>query len=253
MSYLISELKSKDLFSGHSQIYAAFRPTYPEALYDFIFSFCKEKQNTWDCATGNGQIAKRLANTFESVIATDISEQQLANAPELPNVKYLISSAEETLLPDNSFDLITVGQALHWFQTDRFFREVQRVGRTGGVFAAWGYAHLQINSDVDAIVTDYYNNVVGQYWDPARRLVESRYSTISFPFKLIETPDFFIETEWTARHLLGYLESWSATQAYIKAQHRNPVSELGQRIAPLWPEEKTLPVSFPIFLKMGLL
>lgn len=245
-------MKNKDLFSGHSEIYATFRPTYPESLYDFVFSFCKDRRDAWDCATGNGQVAKRLASTFKSVSATDISEQQLTNAPALPNVKYLVSPAEETPFPGDSFDLITVGQALHWFQTDRFFREVKRVIRAGGVFAAWGYTHLKINSEIDAIVNDYYSNVAGSYWDPARRLVENQYSSIAFPFKLIDTPEFFIETAWTAPHLLGYVESWSATQAYIKAQNKSPIPELSQRISRLWPEGKTLPVSFPVFLKIGV-
>jgi SAM-dependent methyltransferase len=193
-----------------------------------------------------------LALAFETVTATDISEQQLSQAPKLPNVNYLVSAAEETPFPDRSFDLITVGQALHWFKTDSFFGEVKRLLRPGGVFAAWGYTHLQITAEIDAIIFDYYNNIVGPYWDPARRLVEDRYSSIQFPFSLIEAPAFSIRKDWTLGHLIGYLESWSATQSYIKDCKTNPIAQLSERLIRWWPREKTFTVTFPVFLKIGV-
>lgn len=244
-------MEKKDLFSQHSKIYASFRPTYPESLYEFVLSFCRQRQRAWDCATGNGQVARRLASTFDSVIATDISQQQLSQAPQIANVEFGVGAAEETSFPDRHFDLITVGQALHWFQPDALFKEVKRVSRTEGVFAAWGYTHLQVNDKVDEVVMDYYHNVVGPYWDPARRLIENEYSSFRFPFELIETPEFFIETNWTLDHLLGYLKSWSATQAYIKEKRENPLATLEEKLAMCWPKDRTLPVKFPIFLKLG--
>lgn len=68
----------KDYFSQQSKLYAAFRPTYPDALYNFIFSHLKDKQVAWDCGTGNGQVAQKLSTAFSKVYATDISAQQIA-------------------------------------------------------------------------------------------------------------------------------------------------------------------------------
>ena len=117
----------KDNFSRQSDIYAKYRPAYPQQLYDFIFQHVAGKQAAWDCATGNGQAAKELAKVFDKVYATDISQKQIENAVQQPNIFYSVQPAEQTNFPNNSFDLITVAQALHWFRFDDFYAEVKRV------------------------------------------------------------------------------------------------------------------------------
>ncbi len=57
---------AKDLFSDQADLYAKYRPTAPEELYDHIFSFVTKKDTAWDCATGNGQAAIVLADHFEA-------------------------------------------------------------------------------------------------------------------------------------------------------------------------------------------
>lgn len=130
---------NKDFFSGHSKIYAAFRPTYPEELYQFIFKHLKHKTKAWDCATGNGQVAQYLSKHFDNVYATDMSQQQLDHAFPAPNIHYSVCKAEKTLFEDQQFDLITVGQALHWLELDSFYKEVKRTGKPGSLLAVWGY------------------------------------------------------------------------------------------------------------------
>jgi len=105
----------KDRFSKQATAYAAFRPTYPNELYRFILSQVKEKNAAWDCATGNGQVARDLSPHFEEVQATDSSANQIENAFALPNIHYSVSTAEKTFFPESTFDLVTVGQAIHWF------------------------------------------------------------------------------------------------------------------------------------------
>src|SRR6187549_4084586 len=101
----------KDLFSSQSKVYAAFRPTYPEGLYTFIFQQLKERNAVWDCATGNGQVAQYLSAHFAAVYGTDISQQQLDHAVKKQNIFYSKSPGEATSFHDNQFDLITVAQA----------------------------------------------------------------------------------------------------------------------------------------------
>ncbi len=244
-------MEKKDLFSGHSKVYAAFRPTYPEALYTFLLSHVTGRSRAWDCATGNGQVAQRLARDFEIVHATDISAQQLQQAVALPNIQYELQPAEATTFPDAYFDLITVGQALHWFNFEAFFREVKRVAKPGALFTAWGYGHIFIDPAIDPHIRHFYENVVGPYWDERRRLVEDGYSNLSFPFETLSHPDFAIEANWKRQQLEGYLESWSATQGFIRARQFNPVQELSRNIKDLWPDDKIIRVVFPIFLKAG--
>lgn len=241
----------KDYFSGHSKLYATFRPTYPVELYSFILKHVQERQVAWDCATGNGQVAGVLADYFKNVEATDISQQQLDEAIKQDNIHYSISPAEKTNFKDDSFDLITVAQALHWFKRDEFFNEVKRVGREGGLIAVWGYEISTVNEHVDEIFMDYYQNIVGPYWDPARKLVENRYKDIEFPFELISTPEFFMEVKWTLNEYMGYLSTWSATQKYIKEKGQNPIDKILPSMKALWHEDETRTVRFPLFIKLG--
>ncbi|MGQ0738030.1 MAG: class I SAM-dependent methyltransferase [Bacteroidota bacterium] len=139
----------KDNFSGLADIYAKYRPHYPAELFIFILSNISVKETAWDCATGNGQTAKDLAPHFKKVFATDISQKQLDHAPYLPNVIYAVQPAEQTDFPPDSFDLVTVSQALHWFRFDDFYKEVKRVLKPGGWIAAWTYSGVQVSPEID--------------------------------------------------------------------------------------------------------
>jgi SAM-dependent methyltransferase len=245
-------MSTKDLFSGHANVYASFRPEYPEALYQFIFKFVQGKNIAWDCGTGNGQVAKRLARSFTSVYATDISEKQLEQAKTAPNIFYSVAPAESTAFLPNTFDLITVAQALHWFNAEAFFTEAKRVAKPSCVLAIWGYGNIRINDILDPHIQNFYANVVGKYWDEARGHVETEYRNIAFPFETIDTPRFNIELTWGLRQLKGYLESWSATQRYIKELNENPVIEFSKTLEENWGKDELLPIRFPIFLKLGV-
>lgn len=240
---------TKDYFSGHSKLYATFRPTYPDDLYSFIFKHIKNFDAAWDCATGNGQVAQVLSKHFKQVEATDLSQQQLDNAVQIQNIHYSVQRAELTTFPDNHFDLITVGQALHWFDLDKFYSEVKRVAKKDALLAVWGYAICKVSTNVDEHFNHFYNHVVGPYWDGARKMVEEEYKNVSFPFEQIETPKFSIQVEWKLEEFAGYLTTWSATQKFIKDKNYNPVPEVVKLIQPFWNGKEK--VTFPVFLKLG--
>ena len=244
-------MATKDLFSGHAHLYAAFRPTYPDELFDYIFTLVQNRTLAWDCATGNGQVALRLARDFDRVFASDISAQQIQNAFAAPNIAYSVQAAEKTNYPDRSFDLITVAQALHWIDLQPFYDEVNRVGKKGAVIAVWGYSNISVEDHIDEHIRYLYNDLVGKYWDQARRLVESEYTSLPFPFSDVVEPQFKIKTNWTLQHLAGYLQSWSATQAYIRATGKDPVPDVMTKIVPYWGVDKERIVSFPVFTKIG--
>ena len=246
-------MQTKDYFSGHASLYATFRPTYPEDLYHFIFSHLKNRNIAWDCATGNGQIASRLSENFKEVIATDISQAQLDQAPRITNVTYRISPAEKTPFADHQFDLITVGQALHWFNLEAFYEEVTRVGKPGSLIALWGYTHCHVNPEIDPLCLHFYSNIVGPYWDSARKLVEDEYRGLPFPFKEIITPKFMIKVRWTREQFTGYLTTWSATQKNIKATGENPVLAFDSILKGIWNDHERHTVTFPVFLRLGII
>ena len=244
-------MATKDLFSSQSKAYAAFRPTYPAELYEFIFQQTRNFDVAWDCATGNGQVARDLSMRFKKVVATDISQQQLDEAFRAPNIEYTISKAEQTSFPENSFDLITVGQALHWINTNEFYHEVKRVGKKGCTIAIWGYSILTVNDMIDPQFNEFYFKKVGKYWDAARKLVENKYSTVEFPFANKSEANFEINIEWNIDQFAGYLTSWSATQKFIKAEGINPVPEFIQSIKHVWNDGEVKRVRFPVFVKVG--
>jgi ubiquinone/menaquinone biosynthesis C-methylase UbiE len=107
-----------DEFSDTAEQYASVRPTYPSALFSFLADRAPARHRAWDCGTGNGQAATGLAELFESVEATDASAEQIAHARRHPRVRYRVAPAEASGLPDRSVDLISVAQALHWFDLE---------------------------------------------------------------------------------------------------------------------------------------
>jgi SAM-dependent methyltransferase len=241
----------KDNFSRQAGDYARYRPLYPQALYDFLLSLTPAREAAWDAGTGNGQVAAQLAGAFAHVYATDISARQLEKAAPRDNVTYRACRAESTGFPDASFDLVTVAQALHWFDFRAFYDEVTRVARPGAVLAVWGYNLLHVTPAVDVLVREFYRDVVGAYWDAERRHVEASYATIPFPFPELPAPPLQMTTRWGREGLLGYLNTWSAVQGYIKANGRNPVADLRPRLEALWPADETREVQFPLFLRAG--
>ena len=224
----------KDLFSTQSADYARFRPRYPPALFSWLASVAPGRACAVDVATGNGQAALALAEHFAEVVAVDASAAQLAEAPARANVTYRVGQAEATGVADASADLLTAAQAFHWFRQDAFFAEAARVLRPGGVLAVWSYGLTRITPAVDALVQHLYGDVLGSYWEPERRLVEEGYASVTFPFAPIAAPPFEMALDWDLPALLGYLRTWSALRAYVRARGVDPVVALEPELARAW-------------------
>jgi SAM-dependent methyltransferase len=175
------KVTSTDHFSAHAAHYARHRPSYPPELFAWLAAQSPARELAWDCATGNGQAALALAEHFQRVHATDFSAEQLAQATPHPRVGYLQAPAEASGLAAQSCDLVTVAQALHWFCHERFFAEVRRVLKPGGLFAAWTYTLLHGDPELTEIVRDYSTNTVGAWWPPERRWVDLGYRGMPFP------------------------------------------------------------------------
>lgn len=241
----------KDNFSTQAAEYAIYRPTYPKALYEYLFSLIENKITAWDCATGNGQVARELALHFDSVYATDISENQINQALKLPNIVYKVESSDHADVADKNFDLITVAQAIHWFNFEAFYAQVNRTLKPNGVLAVIGYGLMFIDKKVDKAVHKLYEDILGKYWDPERRYIEAGYRTIPFPFDEIVTPQFEMKTTWNFNQLIGYLNTWSALQHYKKANDRNPLEYMFTELKEAWGSDVEKDVHFPILLRVG--
>jgi SAM-dependent methyltransferase len=243
----------KDHFSKLAAQYAQSRPGYPPELFAYIASVCAERKRCWDCACGSGQAATSLAEYFESVIATDASATQIGSADAHPRVEYRVAPAEASGLASHSVDLVTVAQALHWFRIDAFYAEALRVLKPGGVLAVWSYGIQHMDDPrIDAEVQHFYAEVVGPYWPPERRLVETGYREVSFPFAELKPPHFVMRESWPLERLLGYFRSWSATGRYVAEKGVDPVTPLMEKLATLWGDPRTARViEWPVAIRAG--
>lgn len=241
-----------DYFSAIAADYAKSRPTYPPALFAWLGNQVPHRDLAWDAGAGNGQASLALAEHFRQVIATDISAEQLQAAPACDNISYGVG--ELSGLANVSADLVTVAQALHWFDLDAFYAEVRRVLKPGGVLAVWTYNILTV-ADQPAInieLNHFYDDIVGPYWPPDRRHVENGYAELAFPFAQIVTPRFAMQAEWSLDQLLGYLKSWSATARMHKATGVNPVDDLTGSIRQAWGDPAIVrTILWPLTVKAG--
>ena len=241
-----------DHFSRDAGSYAAFRPRYPASLFAALAATVPRHDSAWDAGTGNGQAAVALADHFVHVVATDASTAQIAAASPHERVEYRVARSDASGLDDDSADLVTVAQALHWFDIPAFFAEARRVLRPHGVVAAWTYGLMTIDPAIDQIIADFENRKVGPYWPGERRLVDTGYRTVEFPFDELSLPTFVMEQPMTLDTLAGYMRTWSSVARYMQAHGDDPVGPFIDAIAPWWGDKtRVRTVSFPLSVRAG--
>src|SRR3989338_2539931 len=169
-------MKYTNHFADKSGDYGKFRPTYPEALFHYLANLTTDHDLVWDCGTGTGQAAIALAHYFKHIIATDVNQAQLDAAPQKSNVHYQHCNAEQTPIATASVDLVTVAQALHWFDLPSFYTEVNRVLKPAGIIAAWCYSLGHLTPDIDRLIQKLYVDILGDtYWPKERRYIDEEY------------------------------------------------------------------------------
>jgi SAM-dependent methyltransferase len=240
-----------DNFSAGSAEYATFRPESPAEIFDFIYKNVKHFDVAWDCGTGNGQVAVALSKHFKNVCGTDISDQQLLHAKKENNIVYRQERAEQTSFEDGSIDLVTVAQAIHWFDFDKFYAEVNRVLKPGGLVAVWTYVTMRLTPEIDKVIDVLYEDITGPYWDKERRYVDEAYQTIPFPFNEIPTPEFGIVKHWDLQRFAGYLRTWSGVKHYVAKEKRDPLELIMPDLQKAWGASELQRVFWPVYMRAG--
>jgi len=205
-------MKNATSFGRQATTYAKGRPGYPRELYDWIAANSPDQKTVWDAGTGSGQAARDLAQYFEQVYATDISDAQIKAAAPHDKVTYKTAAAERPGLTENWADAITVATAVHWFAGPDFWHEVMRIGKAGALFCAWTY---QLPSSSEAVEQDFLNplyDLLDPYWAEGNRICMAGYSAENLNCLLpqIETPFFDAGAMWSAEQLIHFAQSWSA-------------------------------------------
>jgi ubiquinone/menaquinone biosynthesis C-methylase UbiE len=241
----------KDNFSRLSEVYVKYRPSAPAELFSYLQTLTSGHQLALDCGTGNGQAAVPLAEYFEKVVATDPSAEQIRLAAPHQRVEYRVERAENPVLQESSADIVTVSQALHWFDFGVFFAEVKRVLKPGGIFAAWAYPLPEIEPELDKAIRYFHEEVVGPFWQYENRMIDKAYANIPFPFPLIETPEFHIRKEFSFEELIGLLYTWSAVLKYREQHGTDPVEAFRPELETRWGDAEKRTVTWTLILKIG--
>ena len=174
------------------------------------------------------------------------------------NVEYKYGTAEKFPVPDQFCNLITVAQALHWFNKELFFREVDRALKTNGRLAVFGYGMCSIDvPHLDKSFKDYYLNILGSskepgqpgcHWDISRPLVDSGLANIEFPYKSVMRTWETVTKPTTLDDFIGYLSSFSAYEKILQSK-KDPLPDLQKSLKELgWNGEVN--VTRPFFLIM---
>jgi hypothetical protein len=246
-------LRFADHFSGHAADYARYRPSYPPELFEALGALVPRHTLCWDAGTGSGQAACGLAEHFAEVVATDASAEQIAHATPCAGVSYRVAPAEASGLDDATVDLVTAGQAVHWFRLKNFYEEVKRVGVSGGAVAVWAYDLFEVpqSARVEEVFRDFHASVE-RFWPPERALVARRYADLLFPFREIPLRPVTMTAAWDLERVLGYLSTWSSVKRCARETGRDAIAEFEAAFTAAWGDpssEKT--ITWPLVLRAG--
>ena len=232
--------------------YATFRPSYPQSLFDALASLAPSRARAWDCGCGSGQATIALAQHFTAVLGSDVSASQIAHAETHARVTYRVAPAHESELPDASVDLVTVAQALHWFDVSTFHAEVKRVLVPRGVIAEWTYGLLRVPSCppiTNAVLA--LDERLHAWWPPERRHVDNNYRDLAFPFASLDAGTHTMSADWTGAQLLGFLGTWSAVTRYRAAHCDDPVDDVRAVLAEHWNTGLIRRIEWPLLIRVG--
>jgi SAM-dependent methyltransferase len=246
-------MKSPD-YSPFASEYARSRPTYPAELFAHLASLVHRHDVAWDCATGNGQAALGVVEHFDHVIATDVSDEQIAHAAPHPRIEYRVAGSEHSGLDDGSADLVTVASAIHWFDLESFYSEVRRVMRPGGVLAVWTYHVGHMEPPFDDLFARFYRNVLQPYFAPQVRLVDERYEGLTLPGETLHARTFHVSAQWDLGRMIAFIKSWSGTQRYLEERGEDPVALIAEELECLWGgREREQMLRWPLYARISRL
>ncbi|WP_033580999.1 class I SAM-dependent methyltransferase [Dickeya chrysanthemi] len=239
-------------FSRGGQNYSQYRPEYPQKLAEYLAKIAPDNQKALDVGCGTGQLTRLLSAYFTSVTGVDPSEDQLQNAFAAPQITYVHSAAECLPAEFSRYNLITVAQAAHWFKLHDFYREVQRVASSQAVIALISYGVLSIEGDVGERFKKFYYEEIDHLWPPERKLVDSGYRELYFPFEELSAPTFRIEVDWNMAALLGYISTWSAVRQAQQKEQEHIITRFATELGVIWGNPDSCRKMFwPINMRIG--
>lgn len=244
----------RNWFDQGGLAYAQFRPEYPTQLGAFLASLAPETKIAVDVGCGNGQLARLLSPYFQRIVGLDPSADQIANAIPNDRITYQCAGAERLPIDDGSASLVAAAQAAHWFDLPAFYKQVRRISFPEGILALISYGVLNLESPLNERFQKFYWDEIGPYWPPERKLVDTGYTTIDFPFEELATPPMEIRLEWKLTEFLGYLSTWSSVRKAKEAGREKVLLSFANDISNAWGDKSTRrSIEWPINMRVGKL
>lgn len=274
--------------SFSSDNYSSARPVYPQKLFDNILEYhgrhSKSRATAIDIACGPGEATALLTSHFDKVIGTDSSVVMIETARKVyPGIDFQTSTAETFVadlgIPDHSVDLITIAEAIHWFDLPAFYKEAHRALKPNATLAFWGYCDAAIEGFPKAteLVLEYCygSEYLGPYWQqPGRRTLRDRVPTPPTAefFENVEryenvicpenrpavggnSDKFLLTKETTVGAMQDYVRSWSAYHTWKKAhlERVDIVVECFEKLKKQygWTDQTTITLTWDTFLVLA--
>ncbi|GCC36908.1 putative methyltransferase DDB_G0268948 isoform X1 [Chiloscyllium punctatum] len=222
------------LFEEHEHValYLKYRLPSPFQIRNLILDYLQRKKGkpftlAVDIGCGSGQSTRGLASYFEKVVGIDVSEAQIEEAKKVDgpdNVSYRQGLAEELGFEDSSVDLITAAAAAHWFDLEKFMKEVDRVLKPKGCLALYCYrvpfeVHYNDCSERLIQIVQQTLKALAPYESERTQIVRNEYKeifdAITFPDKeRVDSISFkqLVPVLW----IKGFFESLSFYQTFQK-------------------------------------
>ena len=232
------------IFEGLASDYDRFRPRYPAEAIDWL---AHRPRRIADIASGTGILTRQLRCRFPDslVVGIEPARDMLKTASHAaPGIHWLGGRAETLPLARGVFDLVTVGQAAHWFDRDLFHAECGRILTPGGTLAI-----LNNNRIRDSAIAQAYETALEGISPGYRRTYRDHISAdelAALPcVRTVRTRRFAWVWRRTRDEWLGYVRSTSHFRA-AQAHHDREVivTTIERALAPFASEDGLLPVPY---------
>ena len=213
------EIIKKDIDNGSafdwgkaSADYAKYRDIYPEEFYKRLagLSIGVEGQEVLDLGTGTGVIPRNMYKYGAKWTGTDISENQIAYAKELSqeqgmDIRYFVSSAEDTGYPAEFFDVVTACQCFMYFDKSIVLPKIHYMLKPGGhfciLFMAWLPGESEIARKSEEMVLKYNPSWTGGHMERYQLSKPSWCGNLFEPANMLayDLPVTFTRESWHGR------------------------------------------------------